>query len=121
MPSPHKKTVQQVNDAFTKNDREGFLKLCSDTVEWTMIGDRTVSGKDAIRDWMKSMNGDAPAFTVDDVVAEGDVVVAHGRMTMKEKTGEMVPYAYCDIYRFSGDRIAALTSFVMKTDTPAPS
>ena len=33
-------------------------------------------------------------------------------MTEKEKT---TPYSYCDVYRFSGDKIVELTSYVVKT------
>jgi ketosteroid isomerase-like protein len=35
-------------------------------------------------------------------------------MTMTEN-GSVVPYAYCDVWRFDGDRIAELRAFVIKT------
>jgi len=37
-------------------------------------------------------------------------------MTMKDKEGKAVPYAYCDIYRFRNDKIITLSSFVIKTE-----
>ena len=53
---------------------------------------------------------------VEPVIAEGDFVVARGDMTMKDKDGKTVPYSYCDVYRFQGDKIAELNSFVVKTE-----
>jgi len=39
-----------------------------------------------------------------------------GDMTMKDKDGMAVPYAYCDVYRFRNDKIVTLSSFVIKTE-----
>jgi ketosteroid isomerase-like protein len=57
-----------------------------------------------------------PKFTVHNVIAEGDFVTAYGDMAMQDKDGEVVPYAYCDIYRFRGDKIVELSAFVIQTE-----
>ena len=57
----------------------------------------------------------APQLTVHNVIAEGDFVTAYGDMTMKDKDGAVVPYAYCDIYHFRGDTIVELRAFVIQT------
>ena len=111
-----KEIVDKVNAAFAENNLEGFLSYCADDVKWTMVGDKTVIGKDAIRQWMASMNIEPPEFTIDNVIAEGDFVVAHGDMTMKDKDGKTAPYSYCDIYRFQDDKIVELRSFVIKSE-----
>ena len=105
--STHKRIVEQANDAFARNDMEAFLKLCTENVEWTMVGDSTVKGKSAIREWMKSMNPGTPKIKVEQIVADGDVAVACGSFSMKDKEGR-------DVYRFEGDRIASLRAFVIK-------
>jgi ketosteroid isomerase-like protein len=115
MSSKNKQIVDQVNAAFAQNSVEGFLSCCTEDVVWTMVGETRVKGKDAIRQWMKSMNAEAPAFSVSNVIAEGDFATAYGDMTMKDKDGSSTPYSYCDIYRFRGDKIAELSSFVIKT------
>jgi uncharacterized protein len=80
-----------------------------------MVGNKTIQGKDAIGEWMASMDMEPPKFTVDNVIAEGDFVAAHGEMTIKDKDGKVIPYAYCDIYRFRGDKIVELRAFVIET------
>jgi uncharacterized protein len=112
----NKEIVVKVDAAFAENNVEGFLSFCADDVEWTMVGDRTVKGKEDIRRWLGSMGTDPPNFSPSGVIAEGDSVSAYGTMTMKDKSGEAVKYAYCDIYRFRGDKIVELRSFVINTE-----
>jgi uncharacterized protein len=111
----NKAIVEKINAAFAEGNVEGFLAFCADDVAWTMVGDTTVKGKDAIRQWLASMDMEPPQFTVAHVIAEGDFVTAYGDMTMQDKDGKIVPYAYCDIYRFRGDKIVELRAFVIKT------
>jgi uncharacterized protein len=116
MSAKNKEIVAKVDAAFAQNNVEGFLSFCTDDVEWTMVGDRAVKGKEAIRDWLSSMGSEPPNFWPSGVIAEGDFVSAYGNMTLKNESGEAVPYSYCDIYRFRGDKIAELRSFVIKTE-----
>jgi uncharacterized protein (TIGR02246 family) len=109
----NKAVVQRINDAFARNDVEAFLAECSDDLVWTMVGEQPVKGKDAIRKWMGSAPAEPPTFTIDHVVAEGDFVTVIGDMTMQED-GRTVPYSYCDVWRFQGDRPVELKAFVIK-------
>jgi uncharacterized protein len=117
MSETNKAIIEKVNAAFLKGGTEEFLSFCTEDIQWTMLGDRTVKGKDAILNWMAPMKTmEPPKFTVKNVIAEGDFVVACGDMTMKDTEGKIVPYSYCDVYRFRGDKIAELTSYVIKTE-----
>jgi uncharacterized protein len=116
MSDKNKEIIEKINAAFTGGSTEGFLSFCAEDVTWTMVGDKTVKGKDAIRKWMGSMNIEPPKFTVNKVIADGDFGMAYGDMTMKEKDGKTAPYSYCDVYRFQGGKVIELTSFVIKTE-----
>jgi ketosteroid isomerase-like protein len=117
MAANRKEIVQRINEAFAENNLEKVLSFCTDDLTWTMVGDTTVRGKDPIRKWMAAMNPQAPQFTIQHTVAEGDFVITRGDMTMEEKKGgPSIPYTFCDIYRFAGDRVAELTAFVIRTD-----
>jgi uncharacterized protein len=116
MSAQNKAIVEKVNAAFAANNTEGFLSHCARDVVWTMVGEGPVKGVDAIRDWMASMSsGEAPKFSVDHIVAEGDYVTCFGDMTMKDKDGSKAPYGYCDVYRFRDGKIAELRSYVIST------
>jgi ketosteroid isomerase-like protein len=116
MSAKNKEIVVKVDAAFAENNVEGFLSFCADEIEWTMVGDRTVKGKEEIRRWLGSMGSDPPSFSPSGVIAEGNFVSAYGNMKLKDKSGEAVQYSYCDIYRFRGDKIIELRSFVIKID-----
>jgi uncharacterized protein len=121
MSAKNKEIVEEVNTSFAEGSVEGFLSHCADDVVWTMVGNKTTKGKNAIGEWMASMDTEPPKFTVDNIIADGDFVTAYGDMIMKEKDGKTVPYAYCDIYRFRDGKIAELNSFVIKTEAKAES
>ena len=109
--------VEQINQSFAENNFEKVLSFCTDDITWTMVGDTTKKGKGVIRKWMASMDPQPPRLTVRQTIAEGDSVVARGDMVMQEgKNGPSIPYTFCDIYRFTGDKVAELTAFMIRTD-----
>jgi uncharacterized protein len=117
MAANRKEIVQRINEGFAENNLEKVLSFCTDDFTWTMVGDTTVRGKDPIRKWMASMDPQPPQFIIQQTIAEGDSVVTRGDMVMQgRKDSPSIPYAFCDIYRFSGDKVAELTAFVIRTD-----
>jgi len=116
MSEKHKEIVAKADAAFAEGSVEGFLTLCVEDVEWTMVGVHIGKGKDAIRKWLASMNPKPPKFTSSNIIAEGNFATSYGEMIMTEKDGKIVPYSYCDIYRFRDDKIVELRSFVIKTE-----
>lgn len=116
MSDNYKEIVQKVNDAFTTGNTAAFIDLCADDVVWAIHGDQTINGKDALIEFMKTMEGhEPPKFSVDILIADGDSAMATGGMTMEEEPGCEGAYQYCDIYRFNGDdKIAELRTFVVK-------
>jgi uncharacterized protein len=116
MSDRNKQIVKEVNAAFEANNPEGFLSHCADDIKWTMVGEKTTNSKAEVREWMKQMEGcEPPSFTVDTLIAEGDTAICTGDMTMKDQEGIVSQYGYCDVYRFDGDKIAELTSYVVKS------
>ncbi|MEO5898466.1 MAG: nuclear transport factor 2 family protein [Vicinamibacterales bacterium] len=114
MSATNKAIIARANETFRHGDVEGLLALCTDDFTWMIVGAETFTGKAAIREWMAKGPAEPPTFSIDTVIAEGDFVTCIGDMTMNEK-GEDVPYAYCDVWRLAGDRIAELRTYVVKT------
>ena len=113
MSANHKEIIEKVNTGFEKNDVDAFLNACSDDIQWAMAGDEPRKGKESIREWMKSMpDMGPPKINTTAIISEGDTAACYGDMTMKEK-GEEKFYSFCDIYKFSGDKIVELRSFAV--------
>ena len=113
----NKEIIRKVTAAFERNDPEVFLDYCTDDVKWIMAGDDARTGKQSIRDFMSNM-GDfkLEKLTIDSIIAEDDSAACFGEMTVNEK-GANVDYSYCDVYRFTGDKIVELRSFAVKHKT----
>lgn len=112
----NKEIVTQVNEAFTRGDMEGFLAYCTDEVVWHMMGDYRAEGKQTILDWMRSHDGPEclPLFTVENFLAEGDVVVCDGEMTMAVEGNPNWKGRYCDVYNFENGKIKQLRSYIIE-------
>ena len=116
MSQENKAIVEQMNKAAAEGNTDAFVEPCAENIRWAVFGEKTVEGKPAIREWMNSTEcPEPPQFTVENMVAEGDMVVCSGDMTMKDGDGNVQPFAYCDIYRFKNGRVSELSTFIVST------
>jgi len=110
----NKAILEKANAAITEGDNEGFLAFCTDDTEWTFVGDQTLRGKEAVRQYMATAYVKPPKFMVEALIAEGEFVTALGKISMKDESGKMVDYAYCDVWQFRDGKMAALKAFVIE-------
>ena len=114
MAKSNKEILEQANAAISKGDFEGFLTLCTEDTEWTFEGDRTLKGKAAVRQWMKTAYREPPQFKVERMIAEGDFVAALGEISLKDAAGQTSQNTYCDVWRFRDGKLAELRAFVIE-------
>ena len=55
-----------------------------------------------------------PKFTVENIISEGDFVIAIGTIRLKDENGIMASHSYCDVWRFLDGKISGLKAFVIK-------
>lgn len=115
MAENNKQILEKGNAAITKGDHEEFLSYCTDNTEWTFVGDKTLQGKEAVRQWMAVTYMEPPTFMVENMIEGGDFVTAIGKISMKDDEGKMAQYDYCDVWRFEEGKMAELKAFVIKT------
>lgn len=111
----NKATLQKGNAAISNGDNEGFLVHCTEDTEWVFVGDRTLHGKDAVRQWMAETYLEPPENVVETLIAEGDFVTATGTITVKNKNGKRDSSLYCDVWQFRDGKMAKLKAFVIKS------
>ena len=116
MSENNKAILEAANAANAAGNYEGFLSFCTDDTKWTFVGDKTLNGKEAVRQYMAETYTEPPKFTVANLIAEGDVVVAVGDITLKDKDGKAAAYSYCDVWRFRDGQMVELKAFVIKTE-----
>ena len=116
MSETHKATLTKANAAIARGDFEGFLQFCTDDTKWTFLGDRTLSGKQAVREWMESAYRELPEFNVHRLIGEGDFLTALGEIALKDESGRQRRYAYSDVWRFREGKLAELHAFVVEAE-----
>ncbi|AOA73379.1 nuclear transport factor 2 family protein [Stenotrophomonas rhizophila] len=114
MHGSNKSVLLQANEAITAGDNEGFLSHCTDDIRWTTVGEGTLEGKEAVRQWMQSAYATPPRFTVDRLVAEDDTVVALGTIIGEGDDGEPIAVAYSDVWRFRDRKMVELNAFAIQ-------
>ncbi len=116
MSEKNKAILEKGNAAVAEGNNEGLLSFCADDTEWTFVGDKTLRGKEAVRQYMATTYIEPPKFTVTHLIAEGDFVTVLGDITLKDEDGKAVHHSYCDVWRFRDDLIVELRAFVIRTE-----
>ena len=114
MSESNKAVLRKANAAISKGDIEGFLVHCTENTEWIFVGDRTLSGKDAVRQWMKETYTVPPAFEVERLISDDDSVIAVGEITVVDSSGKSTRSWYCDVWRLDNGLLAQLKAFVVE-------
>ena len=115
MSEKNKAILEEANAHVARGNYEGFLAFCADDTQWTFVGDRTLKGKEAVRQYMAATYLEPPKFTVANLIAEGDFLTILGDITLKDEDGRAVHHSYCDVWRFRAGKIVELKAFVIKT------
>ena len=113
MTEQHKATLLKANAAVSQGDHEGFLDFCTESTEWTFVGDLTLTGKEEVRAWMKKTYIVPPEVTVERLISDGEFLVAIGDIAITDASGQKVKNSYCDVWRFNGDKLDELKAFVV--------
>ncbi len=110
----NKEILQQANAAVSRGDYEGFLSFCTEDTEWSFIGDRTLKGKEAVKEYMENTYLEPPKFIVECLIAEGDFVTALGKISLVDEDGLPIHYSYCDVWKFREGKLFELKAFVIE-------
>ncbi|MCC2675851.1 MAG: hypothetical protein K0Q43_4017 [Ramlibacter sp.] len=113
MPESHKSVLQKLNAAILQKDFDGCMACCTDDTEWTFVGERTLRGKTAVRAWMEDAYQVPPRFQVHRMIAEDDMLVVVGEITLDDAQGKPVRHQYSDVWRLRDGKMAALQAFVI--------
>ncbi|MCE7054282.1 nuclear transport factor 2 family protein [Algoriphagus sp. AGSA1] len=108
-----KKVLLKANEAVSKGDNEGFLSHCTETVAWVFEGDTTIRGKESLKKWMGENYTKPPQFQVKRLIEDDECVVAMGAISLKDKTGVVRVYSYCDVWQFDQGKMDMLNAFVV--------
>jgi len=108
----NREILEQANQAFSRRNYEEFLAYCTEDTTWTYVGDRTLEGKDKIREYLATAYHES-TFQTEKFIEEGEYLVAIGWIKMKDKEWKLKSYSFCDVWKFRDGKMAELKAFVI--------
>ncbi len=114
METKPKAFLKKLNEAFGNSDVGFIMDAVSDDIEWTIVGDKIILGKEQFAKSLQEM------ASLEPMKLEIRLVVTHGKEAVVE--GYMITpqgknYSFCDIYTFKSlkdPKIKAMKSYVFE-------
>jgi hypothetical protein len=107
--SPKNVFVQDLTIAFAKGDAEFIQSNVTDDIQWNIVGDRLLEGKEKIMEMLEQMKNDkAMELTIQHVATHGKAGAVDGRI--KFENGKTV--AYCNVYEFSNSKGSSIKEII---------
>lgn len=106
----NRELIEQVVTAFDANDVNAVLDHLSDDIAWEMLGDKTIHGKEAIREvfgaGVKTINS-----SVRHMLLDGDHAAVTGEVKCQAPDGTVFEMYYCDVYEISDGKVSRMITY----------
>ena len=113
-------TNREIAEAFSGHRFDDALSHFADAVEWELIGDETVSGRDRVAEWCAGITTELadtttsfPSFVTID---GGDVVAVDSVSVYADPDGETSTVSSCDIYHFTDGKVTRVRSYTVAVE-----
>lgn len=107
------------NEAFAKSDTVFLIANVTDDIEWTVYGDKTISGIEDFKKTVEEMKTQSKVvMELDRIITHGNTAAVNGTMQMTE-SGKTSTYAFADVCVLSGfknPKIKRMKSYVIKIE-----
>jgi predicted SnoaL-like aldol condensation-catalyzing enzyme len=108
------KILLDANQLVREGKYEEYLSYLTEDSKWVFVGERTLLGKEAVRQYMKEFYLAPPIFDMERSIEEGNFVTATGNISLKNVDGSYSHYSYCDIWRFDNGKLAEVKAYVIE-------
>jgi len=112
--SPKMEFIKEFNIAFANGNFEFITESVTDEIEWNIIGDKIIEGKEKfIKELEKMKSRKTAELIIDQILSHGKEAASNGIMKMQD--GKR--YAFSDFYKFQGAKgtqIKSIHSYVIE-------
>ena len=116
----NKEIVRSFYEAGNRGDMDTCFELIADNIVWTNVGSMSLSGTfrgkaDLMENLLGPLFGQLEAgisSSIDDIIAEGDKVVALTSGTANTKDGRPYNNSYCQVIRIEDGKFAEVTEYM---------
>jgi uncharacterized protein len=109
----HTALLKKISEEFAKGNLEFSAAYLADDIEWKILGNDTITGKEQVLEVSKMLQLESyPIITIKNIVADGNYVVVESIGKAKTKKGKPYNQTYCDIFRFNNEKIQEITTYL---------
>ena len=112
--APKKELLKQLNIAFAKANSDFLAGIVSDDIEWNIMGDQKISGKEQFTKKLETLKSEKVSeLILDRILTHGKEGAANG--IIKMQNGK--EYAFSDFYEFTsakGAKVRSITSYIVR-------
>ena len=105
--------LKKISEEFAAGNLEFVKVYLAKDVKWNILGNSPVIGKDEVLEVSKMLQLESfPVITIKNIVAEGNYVVVESSGEAKTKHGNPYNQTYCDVFRFDGEKLQEITTYL---------
>lgn len=109
--------LREVNKAFSEVNSDFLLNKITNDFCWTIVGEKTVSGKSEFSAALEEMKGmPNMKISIENIMTDGQRATIEGVVVGRNKNGQKKSFAFADIYELEGTnepKIKRMTSYVI--------
>ena len=111
--SQNRQLLKDVSEQFAKGNMEFVEPYLADGIQWNILGNGTVSGRDEVLEVNKMAQLESfPKITIKNIVGEGNLVVVESTGEAQTKTGKPYNQTYCEVFRFKNQELQEVTTYL---------
>lgn len=105
--------LKKISEEFAKGNLEFAEVHLADDIKWNILGSIPIIGKKQVLEASKMLQLESfPVVTIKNIVAEGDYVVIESTGEAKTKNGKPYNQTYCDVFKFKGEKLYEITTYL---------
>lgn len=110
--------LHRFNEHWVRPDVDAILGDVTDDIHFAMAGKPPIVGKAEFRKMLDEMAGQAGEMDMrlETTLVDGDRAMVSGLISMPGEQGGRKAYAFCDVYRLAGGKVAELKAYVVEVE-----
>jgi ketosteroid isomerase-like protein len=111
--------IKKISEEFSKGKFPATYDHFADDIEWKIIGDQIISGKENAIAFCNKMMAEMDGSTLNNinVIVENNYAAIEGNCKFTNEVGKAATVEYCDVYRFEDGKIKTITSYLVSSET----
>ncbi|MEJ7683016.1 MAG: nuclear transport factor 2 family protein [Segetibacter sp.] len=107
---------KKVSEEFSKGNFEFAFNHFADDIQWNVVGSPVIKNKEAVIAYCNKMLAEMDGSKLNNTnqIGDDDFIAVQGYCDYVKENNEPGRVEYCDVYKFSGEELQQITSYVVE-------